>query len=110
MIIGIALSKHSRLEIDLKLMAGTFIPKFILWPAFGFGIIFIDLTFFGAFGPEVHQMLAVICAVPMAGNLVAYAATLNLHPERAASAVLVSTLIAFLTVPGAVLLYQLISG
>ena len=34
MIIGIALSKQSRLEIDLKLLASMFTPKFILWPIF----------------------------------------------------------------------------
>lgn len=109
MIIGVALSKQSRLEIDLKLLASMFTPKFILWPAFGFGVIFIDIAYFQAFEPEVHMMLAVMTTVPLAGNLVAYAATLNLHPERAAAAVLISTLFAFITVPLAVILYQFIS-
>ena len=109
MIIGVALSKQSRLEIDLKLLASMFTPKFILWPLFGFGVILADMTYFQAFEPEVHTMLAVMTAVPLAGNLVAYAATLNLHPERAATAVLISTLFAFITVPLAVILYQLLA-
>jgi predicted permease len=108
MIIGVALAKQSRLEIDWKLILNMFAPKFILWPLFGFGVILIDMHYFHAFGSEVHTMLAVMTAVPLAGNLVAYAATLNLHPERAAAVVLLSTVFAFITVPAAVIIYQLL--
>lgn len=108
MIIGVALAKQSRLEIDWKLILSMSVPKFILWPAFGFGIILLDLHYFHAFGTEIHTMLAVMTAVPLAGNLVAFAATLNLHPERAATTVLISTIFAFITVPAAVIIYQLL--
>lgn len=108
MIIGVALSKQSRLEVDVKLLASMFTPKFILWPLFGFGVILLDRAYFQAFPPEVHMMLAVMTSVPLAGNLVAYAATLNLHPERAAAAVLLSTILAFITVPAAVLIFKLL--
>lgn len=109
MIIGVALSKQSRLDIDFKLLASMFVPKFVLWPLFGFGVILTDMAYFQAFGPEVYTMLAVMTAVPLAGNLVAYASTLNLHPERAAAAVLISTIFGIITVPAAVIIYQLIS-
>lgn len=108
MIIGIALSKQSRLEIDLKLLASMFTPKFILWPIFGFGIILLDKAFFQTFGSETYTMMAVVSSVPLAGNLVAYAATLKLHPEKAAAAVLISTLLACITVPLAVIAVQLL--
>ncbi len=108
MIIGVALAKQNRLEIDLKLLLSMFTPKFLLWPAFGFGVILFDQAYFQAFAPEVHLMLAVMTSVPLAGNLVAYAATLNLHPERAAAAVLISTVFAIFTVPASVILYQLL--
>ena len=109
MIIGVALSKQSKLEIDWKLIASMFTPKFILWPIFGFGLILLDLSVLNMFSKEVHLMLAVIASVPLAGNLVAYAATLNLHPERTAGAVLLSTVFALFTVPAAVLLVQFLS-
>lgn len=109
MIIGVALAKQSKLEIDWKLIASMFAPKFILWPAFGFGVIALDIMHFHAFEPEVHLMLAVMTSVPLAGNLVAYAATLNLHPERAATVVLFSTIFAFITVPASVLIVQFLS-
>lgn len=107
MIIGVALSKQSRLEIDYKLLASMFVPKFILWPLFGFGVILIDHLYFQTFSIEIYQMLAVAVTVPLAGNLVAYAATLKLHPEKAATAVLLSTILAFITVPASILILQL---
>jgi len=109
MIIGVALAKQSKLDIDFKLLLSMFTPKFILWPIFGFSVILIDQAYFQAFEKEVYVMLAVMTAVPLAGNLVAYAATLNLHPEKAATAVLISTLMAFITVPVAVILVQMLS-
>lgn len=109
MIIGVALAKQSKLEIDWKLIASMFTPKFILWPMFGFSLIILDMSMLGMFSKEVHLMLAVITSVPLAGNLVAYAATLNLHPERTAGAVLLSTVFALFTVPAAVLLVQFLS-
>lgn len=109
MIIGVALSKQSKLEVDFKLLASMFIPKFILWPLFGLAVIIIDSLYFQAFRTETHQMLAIICAVPLAGNLVAYAATLKLHPEKAATAVLISTILGIFTVPLAVILVKLLA-
>lgn len=109
MIIGVALSKLQRLELDWKLMGNMFVPKFIVWPLVGFGIVLLDMHVLHWFDTPVYQMLVIITSVPLAGNLVAYAATLNLHPEKAAAAVLVSTVLGIFTVPAAVLLLQLIS-
>jgi len=109
MIIGIAISKQSKLEIDIKLILGLFASKFILWPAFGFAVIIIDELYFQAFSMPIYQMIAVFSATPLAGNLVAYASTLKLHPERMASAVLISTILGIFTVPLAVLALKLLS-
>lgn len=109
MIIGIALSKQVKLEIDIKLLLSMFTPKFVIWPLSGFGFILLDMHFFHLYGSEIYQMLAVFTAVPLAGNLVAYAATLDLHPERAAAAVLVSTILGIFTVPAAIFILKLLS-
>ncbi len=106
MTIGVALSKQKKLEFDIKLLTNMFIPKFVLWPLLGFSIILIDMNFTQAFGREVYIMLAIIVSVPLGGNLASYAATLNLHPERAATAVLISTVMAFITVPAAIIFAQ----
>jgi len=109
MIIGVALSQQNKLDIDWKLIFCLHVPKFIIWPLTGFAFILVDIRYFQAFSAPVYMMLAVFTAVPLAGNLVAYAATFNLQPERAAAAVLISTLLAFITVPAAVILVQLLS-
>lgn len=109
MIIGVALSKQQRLELDIKLLVSMFIPKFILWPMFGFVIVLLDRHFFHLYSLQTHLMLVIFTAVPLAGNLAAYAATLKLHPERAATAVLISTLLGIFTVPLAVILLKLMS-
>ncbi|MEM6811056.1 MAG: AEC family transporter [Pseudomonadota bacterium] len=109
MIIGIALAKQSKLDIDFKLLASLLIPKFVLWPLATFAVILADWLYFQSFSQEVYLMLAVFGSVPLAGNLVAYAATFNLTPEKAAAAVLITTLLAFFTVPLAVVIVQLIS-
>ena len=109
MIIGIAISKQSKLEIDIKLIVGLYASKFILWPIFGFAVIIIDKLYFQTFSTPIYQMIAVFSTTPLAGNLVAYAATLKLHPERMASAVLISTILGIFTVPLAVLALKLLS-
>jgi len=109
MIIGVALSKQKRLEIDWPLMANLFVPKFVIWPAAGFALVLLDLHVLHLFEQPVHLMTLVITSVPLAGNLVAYAATLKLHPEKAAAAVLIATIFAFVSVPAMITLYQLIS-
>lgn len=109
MIIGVALSKQNKLDIDWKLLFCLHVPKFIIWPMAGFAFIIIDMLYFQAFSEPVYLMLAVFTAVPLAGNLVAYAATFNLNPEKTAAAVLISTVLAFITVPTAVILVKLLS-
>jgi predicted permease len=110
MLIGVALSKQAKLVPDWRLMAWMFAPKFILWPLAGFGIIAADAAFFHALDADIYKMIAIFTSVPLAGNVVAFAANLDLHPERAATAVLASTLLAIVTVPGALALATLIFG
>jgi len=106
MLIGVALSKQSQLEIDWKLCLNLFVPKFLVWPMMMFGVVIVDVMALGVFAPQIHQMLVILGAVPLLGNLVAYAATLKLHAEKAAAAVLISTIMAFFTVPAAIMVLQ----
>ena len=101
--------KQNKLDIDWKLIFCLHVPKYVIWPLTGFGFIALDMLYFNAFSYEIYLMLAVFTAVPLAGNLVAYAATFDLNPEKTAAAVLISTLFAFITVPTAVILVKLLS-
>ncbi|MFA5592727.1 MAG: AEC family transporter [Micavibrio sp.] len=107
MLIGIALGKQEKILFEPRLIKWLFTAKFILWPAFGAIVITADRLFFHLFDGTIHAMLAILCAVPLAGNLVAYAAALHLRPERVAGAVLASTLLALFTVPLALMLVRL---
>lgn len=108
MIIGVALSKQKTLDISWPLVFALHVPRFIVWPLIGFGLIVIDRLYFQAFSENIYLMLAIFTAVPLAGNTVAYAATFNLQPERTASAVLISTVLAFVTVPLAVVIVKML--
>jgi predicted permease len=99
MIIGIALSKMKKLEFDLRLLGWLFGAKFLMWPLLGFAVVLIDLHALHLFSPVVHGLMLIFCSVPLMANLVAYAAQLNLHPEKAASSVLLSTLFAIVYMP-----------
>lgn len=107
MLIGVALGKHQSLTIDLPLLRWLFSAKFIAWPLAGACVIAADILQFHLFDPMVHKMIAIMCTVPLAGNLVAYATNLNLHPERAAGVVLTSTFFALFSIPAALALYDL---
>jgi len=109
MLIGVALSKQLKLEVDWRLIKWMFSAKFIMWPALMAIAIAFDMLFFHALQTEIHQMMMIFATVPLAANLTAFSATLNLHPEKTAVAVLISTLLAFVTVPAAVIVVQLLS-
>ena len=110
MLIGVALGKLPKLEFEPRLIRWLFLPKFLLWPLAGFTIALADRFIWQAFDPIVHQLLIVFTCVPLAGNLVAFAANLRLHAERAAATVLASTLLALLFLPAMLTLYRLIAG
>ena len=99
MIIGIALSKMKRLEFDWRLIGWLFGAKFVVWPALALLFIVIDQSALHLFPATVHGLILIFCSVPLMANLVAYAAQLNLHAEKAASSVLLSTLFAIVYMP-----------
>lgn len=96
LIIGITLSKIKSIVIDIKYISLSLIWKFIVWPAVGFIIVYthsFDFTYIE------KSVVLLMCSVPMAGNVVIISNDLGVHPEKAATAVMVSTLLAVLSVP-----------
>lgn len=99
MLIGVALGKQEKLDINRRLMAWLYAPRFILWPLAGIAFVLLDMYVFRVYGAEVYTLVMIFSSVPLAGNTVAFAANLNLYPERAAAAVLISTVMAMLFLP-----------
>ena len=108
MMIGIALSKLDNLRFDWSLISAFLISKFIAWPIAVFGVILFDHHVTQLFDQDIYQMMALFSAMPLIANLVAFAADNDLHPRRAAGAVLISTIVALVTIPVAYILVNLL--
>ena len=99
MIIGTALSKIKNLVIAPRFLSLAFLGKFIIWPLTTFTLIQIDIHLLKIFDQTSHQMLFLLSTVPPGANIAAFAATLNMNPEKAATTVLIGTLLALFSVP-----------
>jgi len=99
MIIGLALSGLTDFRLDFKFIGMTFFAKFIVWPVAILLLIYIDVYLFEFFSESIYSVLMLIAIVPLAANMVIMASLLKSHPEKAATAVLVSTLFALFYVP-----------
>lgn len=99
MIVGLGLAQVRSLRIDLGFTAFTFALKFALWPLLALGFIWADRTWLHVFGRVGHQVLLIESLVPLAAVTVVHASLRNIHPDRAAIAVAVSTLFALVWLP-----------
>ncbi len=99
MIIGVSLSKAERLVIAPRFLGLVFAGKFVVWPLAAFALVWLDNTVFGFFGREIHDLLIIMSIVPPAANIAAFAAQLNIRPEKAATTVLIGTILALFYIP-----------
>lgn len=99
MIIGVGLASLPNFKLDGKFIGITFLSKFVVWPAVVLGLIFLDKYLFGIYSSDIHQALILLSIVPVAVSTVIMASVLNTQPEKAAVAVLLSTLFALVYVP-----------
>lgn len=99
MIVGLGLAQIRRFSFDFGFTAFTFMAKFTLWPALALGFIWIDRSWLHAFGKVGHQVLLVQSLTPLAAITVVHAVMRNIHPDRAAIAVALSTLFALFWLP-----------
>jgi predicted permease len=103
MVIGLTLSKIERFALDWKFLIAAIGWKYVYWPALGMLLITL---FKDALAPVEQAAVLLMCCVPMAGNSVVIANQLQLHPEKAATAVMTSTLLAMASMPGLMYLIQ----
>lgn len=100
MTIGITIAKFSKIEFDFKFSALSILWKHIIYPIIGL-IIFIYII---PVNKPLLQVIALMIATPMAGNVVVISNNLGLHPEKAATTVMLSTIFALVTVPASLYL------
>jgi predicted permease len=103
MVIGLTMAKFKKLEVDWRFLLASLGWKYFVWPA----VTFLVITLFSTAISNVEKSIIVLMAcVPMAGNTVVIANELNLHPEKAATAVMASTLLAIIVIPVALSFMQ----
>lgn len=95
MTIGITISMLTKSGFDFKFSILSIFWKHIIYPIIA---IFIFMFMF-PINKQTLQVVALMTATPMAGNVVIIANNLNLHPEKAATTVMLSTLLASITIP-----------
>ncbi len=99
MIIGAALSRLEHFVFGGRFVSLVIAGKFILWPLLAYGSVLMDLHFLHWFGTDIHHLIMIMAIVPPAANTVAFAAQLNLEPEKAATTILLSTVFALFYIP-----------
>jgi predicted permease len=99
MIIGAALSKVSKFVIGPRFLTLALLGKFMFWPGLVCGWIVLDKLVLHMFAPEIYSLMLVMSIVPPAANIAAYAAQLDLVPEKAATTILLGTFFALFYIP-----------
>lgn len=99
MIIGLGLAGVTARSWDVRFLSMTLSAKFIVWPIVVVVVVLLDMMFFHLFTSTMYPIMLLLSTVPLASNTVAFAAQLNAVPEKAATAVLTSTLIALVYIP-----------
>jgi predicted permease len=99
MIIGLGLSSMRRFRIDQRFLCTALLVRFVAWPALILTLVTLDRQLFHIYAPSIHQAFILASIVPLAANTVIFASLLEAQPEKSATAVLISTLIAMLYVP-----------
>ena len=95
MTIGITISRLEKIEVDWLYSILSIFWKHLVYPLVGI------LIFYFLIPTELHvlQVIALMVATPMAANVVVISNNLGLHPEKAATSVMLSTLLSIFTVP-----------
>ena len=104
MIIGVALASVDKLVFGPRFLSFVCTGKFVLWPVIMGLLTLLDRNVLGVFNPEIHKLMLVIAIVPPAANIAAFAAQLNVQPEKAATTVLICTVLALFYIPLIVML------
>ncbi|MGM0422851.1 MAG: AEC family transporter [Pseudomonadota bacterium] len=106
-IIGLSLARLSRAHFDVHYIAQALFWRFGIWPVMVFAFVLLDRQMLGWMDPQYYGLLLLFGTLPIAADSAAYAVQLDLYPERAASVILISTLIALVFIPAVMTLFML---
>lgn len=99
MLVGMGLGSIRQVRLDWAFLALTFFAKFVLWPALAWGVLALDAAYFQLLPELARHVLFLLSIVPLAASTVSYAIEFRAPAEKAAAAVLFSTLFALFYIP-----------
>lgn len=94
MLIGFGMADVHWNNVDIRFLEMAFLAKFFVWPFLMTLIVFLDKNLFHFYSRDAYQIMILLSMAPLAANTVSYATELRTQPEKAAVAVLLSTLFA----------------
>lgn len=99
MMVGLALSGLRDYAFDTRFLSLALVTKFALWPLLVSGVLWLDKSTAQLLSPQLGQVLFFLSFMPLAANTAVFATELRAQPEKAALAVLVSTLLGLVIIP-----------
>ncbi|MCB1591941.1 MAG: AEC family transporter [Alphaproteobacteria bacterium] len=99
MIVGAALAGVQKLVIGPRFMALVFLGKFLAWPVLVYTFVLFDKAVLQWYPQDIHNLILIMSLVPPAANIAAFAAQMNMKPEKAATTILLSTIFALVYIP-----------
>lgn len=105
MIIGLAMADMKGLKTDWVFLGIAFFSKFVVWPVTVLLLILLDNLILHLWDAQTHAIMLLLSIVPLAANTVVWATELNAQPQKAALAVLSSTLFALFFIPVMAMLF-----
>lgn len=97
--IGLALSEIKEFKLDLKFTGAAFASKFLFYPLLFNIFILLDRFVFGQLDTNYYNALQLLCVAPLATNTIVLASLYKIHPEKMATAVLLSLLFVLIYMP-----------
>lgn len=99
MSIGLGLAGLKHFKLDFIFIGLSFLARFVAWPILMLSIIYLDSHFFHFYNYVVYNALLLVSIVPLGTNSVLMASLRKVHPEKAATAVVLSIIFALFFVP-----------
>lgn len=107
MIVGAALANVERLVFGPRFMSLVFLGKFVAWPVLVYAFVAFDRAILQWYPPDIHNLILIMSLVPPAANIAAFAAQMNLKPEKAATTILAGTVFALIYIPAMIWLLDI---
>ena len=97
--IGLALSTIKEFKLDLKFTGAAFASKFLFYPILFNLFILGDYFILGWYDVNYYNALQMLCIAPMATNAIVLASLYKIHPDKMATAVLLSLIFVLVYIP-----------